>query len=280
MVAPATLLVAALLWYPIGQAVYYSFTSWNGFSALWIGLGNYRSFANSPAFGNVLLHNFLLLASVPFVVLLPLIVALMVNAAGRAAAAFRSMLFVPAVLSWVVTGTVGIQLFATNGPIDSALRGVGLGAIALDWRSGASSSFVALSLLVIWALFGINFIIFLSGLSTFDDSLYGAARVDGAGEVQILIRIVLPLMGPFVRFVTILSVTTMYTALFALIYVFTGGGPGYSTTTLEFYVYQLGFSSDEYGTAAAAGLVLLLLVFLVNLPQLRQFLRHSGNDRV
>jgi multiple sugar transport system permease protein len=278
MVTPAMLLVGALLWFPIGQAVYYGFTSWDGFSAQWIGLENYRSFASDPAFRDVVLHNALLLASLPFVVLLPLIVALLVNAIGRAAPVFRTLLFVPAVLSWVVTGTVGIQLFATNGPIDGALRAVGLSWAAVNWRNGDASAFVALSLLVIWALFGINFIIFLSGLSTFDESLYGAGRVDGANALQIVTRIVVPMLRPFVRFVTILSLTTMYTALFALIYVFTGGGPGYSTTTLEFYVYQLGFSSDEYGSAAAAGVLLLVLVFVVNLSQLRRFLGRSSED--
>jgi ABC-type sugar transport system permease subunit len=271
VILPATALALAVLWVPIGQAFYYGFTDWNGSTAGWIGLANYRSFVDSPSFWQVLLNNVLLLTVLPIVVISPLALAMLVQRSGRLAGVFRTLLFLPVALSWVVIGTIAADIFATNGPVNVTLRSLGVGAP--DWLQGGSTAMAVLLILIAWAMFGTNLIIYLGGLSSFDETLYDAARVDGATPLQLFFRIVMPLLSPFVRFVTVLSVTAMYGTLFAVIYVLTGGGPGFATTTLEFFVYTLGFNSGEFGAAAAAGVLLFIVIFLVNSPQLSRFLR-------
>lgn len=274
VILPATAVAVLVLWVPIGQAFYYGFTDWNGSTAAWIGLSNYRSFIDSPSFWQVILNNGLLLSVLPIVVLSPLAMAMLVQRSGRLAGVFRTVLFLPVALSWVVIGTMAADIFSTTGPVDLALRSLGLGA--LDWLQGGSTAMAVLLILIAWAMFGTNLVIYLGGLSSFDETLYDAARVDGANPVELFFRVVLPLLSPFVRFVTVLSVTAMYGSLFAVIYVLTGGGPGYATTTLEFFVYTLGFNSGEFGAAAAAGVLLFFVIFLVNLPQLGRFARQGA----
>lgn len=276
VVLPALALTAAVLWTPIGQAVYRGFTRWDGATSEWIGLGNYKSFINSPDFKTVVLNNIVILFAIPILVIMPLAMGFLV---GRVPQRFRNVVrllfFLPVPLSWAVVGIVGAQLFADNGPINSALESVGLGFIATDWLGSGSSAMTALIVLVIWALFGLNFVVYQGALSSFDDTLVEAARVDGARPFRIFWEIVVPVLLPFVRFITVYSITLIYATLFGLIYVFSQGGPAHGTTTLEFYVYTVGFTAGQFGAAAAAGVLLLIVILLVNLPQLKGFLRGS-----
>ncbi len=272
---PALALVVGVLWYPVGQEIYYAFTDWNGVTAHWTGLANYQSIVGSPQFRQVLMNNVLLLTSLPVLVLGPLAMALALSRIGRGRGLLRTLLFVPVPLSSTVVGIAGTYVFAQRGPFNALLRGTGLGALATDWVSQDASAKVALILVIVWALFGLNFLIYQSAISAFDETLYDAARVDGAGPVRTFFSVVLPVLSPFVRFVAIYSATLLYAAMFAIIYVFTGGGPGFSTTTLEFFTYYQGFHAGEFALAAASGTFLFLVIFLINVPQLRRFVRSA-----
>jgi ABC-type sugar transport system permease subunit len=273
IVLPAFAVVVGVLWVPVCQAVYYGFTDWNGVTAHWIGLANYRSFVDSPAFRQVIFNNLLLLTALPALVLGPLVIAFVLSRAGRAKSFFRVALFMPVPLSWAVVGAAGIYVFARGGPVNSILRTAGLGALATDWLGHDASARTALLLLIVWALFGTNLIIYQSAVSSFDETLVDAAKVDGAGPVRTFVHIVVPVLSPFVRFVTIYTVTLLYAYLFTMIFVFSAGGPGFSTTTLEFFTYYQGFNAGQYAAAAASGSLLFMVVFLVNLPQLGRFLQ-------
>jgi multiple sugar transport system permease protein len=118
-------------------------------------------------------------------------------------------------------------------------------------------------------MFGTNLIVFLAGMATIDPTLYDAARVDGASSFAVLTKITVPLLRRFVQFSFIVTLVTAFTALFSLIFVMTGGGPGFGTTTLEFYIYQEAFSTGDFGTAATAGAILFVVVAVVSTLQLR-----------
>ena len=124
---------------------------------------------------------------------------------------------------------------------------------------------LAVIITFIWSIFGTNTIIFITGMATLDRDIYEAARVDGAGSFAIFWRITIPMLMRFIQFAFILTLITAFTALFSLIFVMTGGGPGYGTTTLEFYVYQQAFSVGVFGYAAAIGIVLFAIVFAISL---------------
>ena len=134
----------------------------------------------------------------------------------------------------------------------------------------------AVMITFIWSMFGTNLIVFLAGMATIDPALYDAARVDGASSSRCCSdhgAAAAPVRA--VRF--IITLVTAFTALFSLIFVMTGGGPGFGTTTLEFYIYQEAFSDGRLRHAATAGAILFVVVAVVSVLQLR-LLRGRDDD--
>jgi multiple sugar transport system permease protein len=262
-------LVAVLLLYPIGETIYYSFTAWDGLTATWLGVKAYTNLLRSPDFESVLENNALILLAIPFAIGLPLGVAFLLSGHIRGWQFFRSVFFLPTAISWVVIGFVSTRFFADEGILQSLLNHVGLGSLHPDMLSHEHRALFAVMITFIWSMFGTNLIVFLAGMATIDPSLYDAAKVDGASAFNVLWRITIPLLRRFVQFSFIITLVTAFTALFSLIFVMTGGGPGFGTTTLEFYIYQSAFSSGDFGTAATAGAILFVVVAVVSAIQLR-----------
>ena len=121
------------------------------------------------------------------------------------------------------------------------LDDVGLGFFHPDMLSHEGRALAAVMLTFIWSMLGCNMVIFLAGMATIDQEIYDAAKVDGAGQFTVLFKITLPLLKRFVQFTFIFSLIMAFSGLFSLIFVMTGGGPGFGTTTLEFYIYQEAF---------------------------------------
>jgi multiple sugar transport system permease protein len=143
--------------------------------------------------------------------------------------------------------------------------------IHLDMLGQDLTAMLAVIITFIWSVFGTNTIIFITGMATLDRDIYDAARVDGAGSFATFRLITIPMLMRFIQFAFILTLITAFTALFSLIFIMTGGGPGYATTTLEFYVYQQGFTVGVFGYAAAIGIVLFAIVFVISIAQIRIF---------
>ncbi|MEO8463527.1 MAG: sugar ABC transporter permease [Chloroflexota bacterium] len=268
---PVIVLEVLFLAVPLVQAVYYSFTRWDGLTSTWIGTANYTRLFGDPTFWRVVANNLLLLASVPFAIVIPLLVAYLLNEHVRGWRFFRSVYFLPTAISWVVIGMVSLRVFAAQGILNHTLDAVGLGFVNTDMLAGELSAMGAVAITFIWSVFGTNTIIFITGMATLDREVYEAARVDGASALTTFVRITIPMLMRFIQFAFILTLITAFTALFSLIFVMTGGGPGYGTTTLEFYVYQQGFKVGVFGYAAAIGIVLFVIVFGISLVQLRIF---------
>jgi len=266
---PVLALIGSLLLYPIGQTVYYSFTSWDGYTSQWIGPSTYTHLFHSPDFVRVLENNATILLAIPVAILLPLAVALLINSHVRGWRLFRSVFFLPTAVSWVVIGFVAVRFFANDGILHDLLSKLGLGAVHPDLLAHERSALLAVMITFIWSMFGTNLIIFLAGLATIDQEIYDAAKVDGASPLAAMFRITIPLLKRFIQFTFVITLITAFTALFSLIFVMTQGGPGFGTTTLEFYVYQYGFAQSFYGLGATAGVVLFVVVFAVSMVQLR-----------
>jgi len=268
---PVILLELAFLAVPLGSAIFHSFTSWNGLTSTWIGLGNYERLFGDPTFWRIVLNNLFLLAAVPIAIVIPLLVAYLLNEKVAGWQFFRSAYFLPTAISWVVIGMVAIRFFAGEGILNTILAAMGIGGLRQNLLGGETSAMVAVIITFIWSVFGTNTIIFITGMATLDRDIYEAARVDGASSFTIFWRITIPMLMRFIQFAFILTLITAFTALFSLIFVMTGGGPGYGTTTLEFYVYQQGFTVGVFGYAAAIGIVLFAVVFAISVAQLRIF---------
>jgi len=270
---PVVALVGSLLLYPIGQTFYYSFTNWDGFSpAQWIGFAAYRHLFANPEFVSVLENNGLILLAIPLAVALPLAVAFLINTHVRGWRVFRSVFFLPTAVSWVVIAFVARNFFDDHGILQSILNHVGLGFWHPNLLDHEHSALLAVMITFVWSMFGTNMIVFLAGMSTIDQEIYDAAKVDGAGAFSVLREITFPLLRRFVQLAFIISLITAFSALFSLIYVMTSGGPGFGTTTLEFFIYEQAFTQNNFGIAATAGVVLFLGVFGISMIMLR-FLR-------
>jgi len=273
---PAVAVVIALLGVPIAQAIYYSMTTWNGLTATWIGPSAYTGALHDPIFWRVLENNGLLLLAIPFAIGIPLGVAALLNEHVRGWRFFRSVYFLPTAVSWVVIGMVALQFFALDGLMNKMLADIGLGSFQADMLAGQRSALVALAITFIWSMLGTNTIIFLTGMATLDPTLIEAARVDGLARRQIFFRVTLPLLKRFVQFSFVITMISAFSALFSLIFVMTGGGPGLGTTTLEFFVYQSGFAQGQFGTGALYGIVLFVIMIVVGLVQLRLIRSEDG----
>jgi multiple sugar transport system permease protein len=267
---PAVVLVGALLWAPIVQAIRYSMTSWNGYTApVWIGPSAYAAAVKDPIVHRVLENNALLLLAVPVAIGIPLVIAALLNEHVRGWRFFRSVYFLPTAISWVVIGMVALQFFAGNGILNRLLSDIGLGSVHTDLLSSEYSALAALAITFVWSMIGTNTIIFLTGMATLDPTLIEAARVDGLNRWQIFYRVTLPLLTRFIQFAFVITVISAFSALFSLIFVMTGGGPGLGTTTLEFFVYQAGFAQGQFGVGALYGIILFVIMIIVGIGQLR-----------
>ena len=274
---PAVVLVAALLWAPIVQAVRYSMTTWDGYSApTWIGPSAYTTAFSDPIVHRVLENNALLLLAVPFAIGIPLVIAALLHEHVRGWRFFRSVYFLPTAISWVVIGMVALQFFADKGILNQLLSDIGLGSVHTDLLASEYSALAALAITFVFSMIGTNTIIFLTGMATLDPTLLEAARVDGLSRFQIFFRVTLPLLTRFIQFAFVITVISAFSALFSLIFVMTGGGPGLGTTTLEFFVYQAGFSQGQFGTGALYGIILFVIMVIVGIGQLRLIRPEDG----
>ena len=269
LIVPALALVGLLIAYPIGQAVYYSFTNWDGLTTQWIGPSTWVQALHNPTMWTALKNNGELLLSVPFALGIPLLVAVMLHQRVAGWKIFRSIYFLPTAISWVVIGLVAEHFFAYSGTLNSLLSDIGFTGVHTNMLGQENQALIALGITFIFSMIGTNTMLFLTGLATLDPSLEEAARIDGAGAWRIFRHITLPHLSRFIQLAFVMTVISAFSALFSLIFVMTGGGPGYSTTTMEFLVYQTGFNQSMFGTAALYGIILFVITALVGIIQLR-----------
>ena len=265
---PALLFVFFLLGIPILQSMYYSMTKWNGLSTHWIGPSTYIKEFSNPIFWRVMQNNALLLFSVPIAIVIPMGIAFLLNEHVFGWRFFRSVYFLPTAISWVVIGMVSLRFFAQEGLLNSLLKGIGLGFIRTDLLSSERGALAAVAITFIWSMVGTNIMIFLTGMSNLEISLNEAGRLDGANNYQIFRHITLPQLKRFIQFSFVITIISAFTALFSLIFVMTGGGPGFGTTTLEFFVYQSAFAKGDFGTGAMLGLILFVIMAGLGVAQL------------
>jgi multiple sugar transport system permease protein len=267
MTAPAFLLVAAILGWPMLQAFYYGMTQWDGITSTWIGPSAYTHEFHDPAFRRVLQNNALLLLAIPLALAIPLGIAFLLDNHVFGWRIFRSAYFLPTAISWVVIGMVSERFFAAQGQLNSLLSAVGLGFLSTNFLAGQRTALLAVALTFVWSMIGTNMIIFLTGMATLDPNLAEAARVDGASGWQTFWRVTVPQLKRFIQFALMMTLISAFTALFSLIFVMTSGGPGYGTTTLEFFVYQTAFEVGQFGTGAMLGVILFVIMATVGIVQ-------------
>ena len=270
-ISPAVLLYAAFVLGPLGYAVYLSFYDWNGAGPkTFVGGANYAALVQDPQLAASFGHaGFLMIffAVVPIGVAL-FLTAVMARTKIKGLAIYRTILFLPQVIALVAIAVVWEWILAPDGPLDAALRAVGAGALAQPWLGSFTWALPTVGAIGSWIGYGFAMVLFMSGVGKIPQSLYDAARVDGAGPVSEFFAVTLPGLRREIVVALTLTLTSALTT-FDIVYVMTAGGPGTTTNLPAYTVFNLAFTQFEVGKAAAAGVVLAAVVFLVALVILR-----------
>ncbi len=260
-VLPMVGLLAIFRLWPLADAFNLSFKSWDGISdPVGIGWDNFRQMASDDTLRTSFFNNLKITLAIPVWVLAPFFIAQALHNRVRGWKFLRIAFFLPALLSPVVVGIYWGLVLKPRGPIDTAVSAVSSVSPDQDWLNVPGAAFLIVVLVLMWSTFGIGVLIYLAGLSTLDQEVLEAARVDGASTSQLQRHIVFWMMIPVIRLWTVLIFIAAYAGIFPLVFSLTRGGPGYSTSVLEFDIYQEAFSNGSLGYACAIGVALMCFV--------------------
>jgi ABC-type sugar transport system permease subunit len=242
--------------YPLVQVVRNSFYAGSFDAPIWVGLDNYRGVVDDPAFRQSLANNLKLLLTVPIMLGLGLVIALILNDRIRGMRQYQAIVFLPYILPATAIGLAFSYLLQENGVLNTALRDAHLGALAQDWLGNSHLSLGSVGGLVIWQQLGFCVVVFTAALLALPPETAEAARIDGAGWWALQFRVLVPQIRPIVELLTVIQVITVLSWVFNYVYVLTSGGPGYASSVMELYIWR-SFSTGANGTAASVAVMLL-----------------------
>ncbi|OOG62901.1 sugar ABC transporter permease [Rhodanobacter sp. B04] len=280
--APALLVLGVFFLLPVIAALALSLTDYDLYALAnihnlrFVALQNYWTLLHQPLFWSALAHTTYFVAiGVPLSMGTSLGAALLLNSPlARCKPFFRTALFAPVVTTVVAVAVIWRYLFNTKyGMVNFVLGHLGIHPV--DWLGDPHWAMPTIILFAVWKNFGYNMIIFLAGLQAIPADLYEAAHIDGASAWRQFRHITLPMLGPTLLMVSILTVSG-YFQLFAEPYVMTEGGPLQSTTSVLYLMYDEGFKWWNLGSASAVAFLLFLIMFAVTALMLK-FARR-GND--
>ena len=267
-VLPALALFLTFRFYPLLSGFFYALTDWDGIAPpRFIGIGNFLEIARDPVFHATMRNVVLVLATLPIWVGLPLVLAILIHLRVPFASFYRVVYFFPIVLSSIIIGTMYNIILRYDGSFNQFL-GI-LGIAPVDWLGDRHFALISVVSVAIWAHFGMNVLIYLSGLATVPPEIVEAARIDGASLRQVIVWIIIPLLRPTLEFVAVISTITILTSMFGLIYVMTAGGPGTATYMPEFLIWLMQGEFNRLGYASAISVVLFVVVAVLGLAQIR-----------
>jgi multiple sugar transport system permease protein len=272
--APALLLLIVFRLIPLGWGFGMSFTDANNAGAAnWVGMENYLRAVNDPTFQDSVVNTLMLLATMPIMVMLPMLLAILIHQGVPGGKFFRAVYFLPAVLSSVIVGAIFNVVLRYDGSLNAFLGSIGIDAI--DWLGASSTALGSLIVVQLWSTFGMSVLIFMAGLTTVPEDIIEAARIDGARFWQRLWFIVIPSLRPIIEFVAVVTTVGLLTNMFGLVYVLTGGGPGSATTLPEFLIWLEQGKLNRPGYAAALSMFLFVMMAGVAYAQVRIMNRNA-----
>jgi multiple sugar transport system permease protein len=269
MLAPNIILFCLFMLFPILWALVMSFTQYDLMSPMrFIGLKNYITlFQDEVALqclGNKIVYT---LVTVPVGMIISLFLAVLLDSGIRFKYFFRAAFFLPSITSWVVIAVVWQWLFNKEfGLLNYFLSFFKVPPV--PWLDSGKVALFSLAIVGIWKNAGYNMLLFLAGLQGISGVYYEASNLDGAGKIQQLFRITIPLLTPTTFFVFITSIIGAFQT-FDSVNVMTSGGPGRSSSVLAFYLYQNAFRYMKMGYASALAYLLFIVIMIITAINMR-----------
>ena len=276
MIMPTIVLFCATSLYPFIWIFRYVFYDYNGFNAYPVGLYNFERLFRDAAYWNSVLHTFEY-ASLKLILILPiaLAAAVLLSKTLKGTNLFRVIYFLPTVISSVIYGLIWYFIYsAYNGPLNAALLGLGLVPASVEWLSSAKTAMISVVIVAVWGGFGNYMILLVAGLQSIPEDLYESAKIDGANAWQNFRYVTLPMLGPMLKVVLMLAITSALKD-YEVIMVLTGGGPIGRTNVMFLYIYYLIFGDPkslnmryQIGYGATAGLISAVVVGAITMVYL------------
>lgn len=260
-VLPALLGTFIFIVIPIFCSFALSFTEWDLLNEIkFVGLDNYKAIFSLSEFKQIFLNTFVYAISTTiFAVIIPLVLADVINQKIRGAEWFKTIYFIPFITPAVVIAIVWSWIFDPN------IGGVNLlFSTKLEWLFDTRLAMPVLIFISVWKLIGYNVVLFLTGFSTINQNIYEAAKIDGAGVKATFFKITLPLMRPTIYFVTLVTAISSF-QVFDLIYVMTEGGPQNSTNVIVYSIFKYAFEYFDIGKSCALAYVLFVVILVLSI---------------
>lgn len=262
-ILPALLGVFIFIIIPVFFSFGLSFVKWDLLSKPeFVGFKNYWEIFSDPIFGKIILNTIVFAISTSALgVIIPLALACILNSKIRCSEFFKTAYFLPFITPMIVIAVIWQWIFDPNiGILNQVLK------LHINWLYDANFAMPAIIIVSVWKLIGYNMIIFLSGLSSLNQSLFEAAKIDGANSIDTFKNITVPLLSPTIFFVVIITCINSF-QIFDLIYLMTQGGPLDSTNVLVYAIYKNAFEYFKIGQASAIAYVLFVIILVLSLIQ-------------
>ena len=268
---PALIILGLTVFWPALQAFYLSFTDYELYLTEQPQLEGWENLTRLLAdevfwqtMKNTLIY---IIGVVPFLVFVPLGLAILVNQKLKGISWFRASFYTPVVISMVVAGIAWRALYDSNGIFNQFLQQLGF-EDGIPWLTSPNLAIWSVMVVTIWKGLGYYMVIYLAGLQSIDGELYEAAAIDGSDGLQKHWDITLPLMRPYLVLVAVISAISA-TKVFEEIYVMTKGGPLNASKTVVYYIYDSSFRDFDISYACTIGLVLFVIIFSLSIISLR-----------
>ena len=267
-VAPCIVLFGTFFLLPLVLNIGFSFTNYDGWKTNdFIGLQNYVKMFKDMRFFESLTRTFAYTAfSLPFKVIIPLLIAVLVTAKNVFAKGLsRTMIYIPVLLSSLVVGiTINWMFSQEYGLVNFMIQS--FGGIPLEWALNPRLATFVISFASNWQSTGFYMIIFIGGINNIPGDIYEAASIDGAGPIQSFFSVTVPMLRP-TTFLALLLATVNLLKEYALVQGITQGGPGLHTTFIIKHIFDKGFEQFEYGYASAMSCIVMIIFGLIAFVQ-------------
>jgi lactose/L-arabinose transport system permease protein len=267
----SVVMIASFYFYPMVQALILSFKTGTGTNLTYTGFSNYTRLFSDTTFRTALFNTFIyLIVQVPLMILLALFISVLLNDSNlKFRGFFRTAIFLPAVTSLVAYSVVFKYLFGSDGLINAMLMKLSIISVPVEWITDPFWAKITIIIAITWRWTGYNMIFYLSALQNIDNSIYEAARIDGASAFKQFTQITVPLLKPVILFTSVTS-TIGTLQIFDEIMNITKGGPGNSTMSISNYIYNLSFKyTADFGYAATVSYVIVILIVLLSFLQFK-----------